>query len=111
MALSKVTGIVKVCEKGTWVLVQRYVWLNAARWFSSMCVKGTWTKESLRECICYIWGCVWFCSWRHVLLALEARWITFVSENRHRLCIILLFFMYIIKEPFTSCVLESLCFT
>lgn len=46
-----------------------------------------------------------------MLLALEASWTTFVSENRCGFCIMLLFIVYIIKEPFASCVVESACFT
>lgn len=46
-----------------------------------------------------------------MLLALEARWATFLSENRCRFCIMLLFIVYIIKKSFVSCVLESACFT
>lgn len=34
-----------------------------------------------------------------MLLALEASWIRFISENRHRLCVILLFMIDIIKDP------------
>ena len=73
-------------------------------------MRGKRTKESPKNLFA-VFGDMCIFALRDMLLALEASWTTFTSENRRRLCIMLLFVVYIIKESFASCVLESACFT